>query len=332
MIREADAWIRDKHYTTEHLEITRLSGSPLPMVRCYINLTLTDQHRKHLNVSSNGEGEGPPSSPSPFSLEDRLNIETPRKEDLIKLTTLFDEREQPDGIRLRPRRILIRGCAGVGKTTLCKKIVHDFITEGMWQNLFQRVIWVQLRDLKTMPKPYTLDGMLREIFFWEGPSRDSLSGALARCMDEDQSRETLFLLDGLDEVAEMVMERRNGPSHDARRFLQGLLNRPNVLITARPQAGILHGCQRPDMDLDTIGFGETEVEEYIDTVVVDHEDAMAIKTYLRKNQLMQSLVRIPIQLDALCFTLKDDIHDQDSTMEEIPRMMTSIYTAITQKL
>ncbi|TIA28946.1 hypothetical protein D6C78_10492 [Aureobasidium pullulans] len=332
IIREADAWIRDRHYTTEHLEITRLSGSPLPMDRCYINLTLVDQNRRRLDVDPNGEEKKSPSSSSPFSLEARLSIQTPRKEDLIKLQTLFDEREQPDGIKLRPRRILIRGRAGVGKTTLCKKIVHDFITEGLWQGLFQRVIWVPLRDLKTMPKPYTLDGMLREIFFWEGPSRDSLAGALARCIDENQSRDTLFLLDGLDEVAEIVMERRNGPSHDARRFLLGLLNRPNVLITARPQAEIPHGCQRPDMDLDTIGFGVTEVEEYIDTVVVDHEDAMAIKTYLRKNQLMQSLVRIPIQLDALCFTWKDDSHDQNSTMEEIPRTMTSIYTAITQKL
>lgn len=121
MSREADAWIRDKHYTTEHLEIIRLSGSPLPMDRCYINLILTDQHRKHLNVSSNGEGEGLPSSSSPFSLEARLNIETPCKEDLITLPKLFDQRERLHGNKQRARRIFIRGRAGVGKTTLCKK-------------------------------------------------------------------------------------------------------------------------------------------------------------------------------------------------------------------
>ncbi|THX46709.1 Pfs, NACHT and ankyrin domain protein [Aureobasidium pullulans] len=129
MIQEADAWIRDKHYTTEHLEITRLSGSPLPLDRCYINLTLIDQHRKHLDVSSNGEGEGPPSSSLPFSLVARLNIEAPRKEDFIKLPTLFDQRERLPGNKQQARRIFIRGRAGVGETTLCKKIVHDFITE-----------------------------------------------------------------------------------------------------------------------------------------------------------------------------------------------------------
>lgn len=124
--------------------------------------------------------------------------------------------------------------------------------------------------------------MLREIFFWGRASHDTLREALAQHIDETESCDTLFFLGGLDEVAEIVMERRFGDQHVERRLLIDLLNRPNVIITARPQATVPHGCQRPDMDLNKIGFNDAEVEKYIDAVVKDCKHSMAIKTYLRK--------------------------------------------------
>jgi hypothetical protein len=302
------------------------------MSGCYINLTLVGQHRKRTLDGSDSEGKVPPYSSSPFSLKARLSIETPSKEDLITLPTLFSKRKQILGFEQQPRRILIRGRAGVGKTTLCKKIVHDFTREGLWQDLFQRVIWIPLRKLKKVTESHTLNQMLKEIFFWERPSHDTLHDALAQHIDETESCDTLFLLDGLDEVAEIMMERRFGDQHFARRFLINLLNRPNVVITARPQAAIPYGCQGPDMDLDTIGFNDEEVKRYIDAVVEDRKGAEDIKTYLGRIELLQSLARIPIQLDALCFTWKSNAQGQASTSEEAPRTMTSIYTAITQKL
>lgn len=151
-------------------------------------------------------------------------------------------------------------------------------------------------------------------------------------MDESESRDTLFLLDSLDEIAEVMMERRFGDQHVARRFLIILSDRPNVVITARPQAAVPHGCRRPNMDLDTIGFDGEQVEKYIDAVVKDCKEAVANKTFLGGIELMQSLVRILIQLDAPCFTWKSNAQDQIFLSERISRTMTSTYTAIAQKL
>lgn len=44
----------------------------------------------------------------------------------MQLNDLFKARLL-DGKEKKPKRILIHGLAGVGKTTLCKKIVYEYI-------------------------------------------------------------------------------------------------------------------------------------------------------------------------------------------------------------
>ncbi|KAJ5738242.1 hypothetical protein N7493_001397 [Penicillium malachiteum] len=80
------------------------------MRECYVNLTIIEQLSK-------GKGQSEQDNPqhqSPFSLTGRLNVETP-KQDL-----------QVEMCEFQAKKILIRGQAGVGKTTLCKKMIHDF--------------------------------------------------------------------------------------------------------------------------------------------------------------------------------------------------------------
>lgn len=66
----------------------------------------------------------------------------------VNLSRLFDDREISDGTTIRPRRILIKGRAGVGKSSLCKKIVHGFLHGQLWDGLFDRILWIPLRMLK----------------------------------------------------------------------------------------------------------------------------------------------------------------------------------------
>ncbi len=145
-----DAWIRDKHYTSGKLRIERLSGARLLMDRCYVNLAIIKE--PDFDIARPGESAtgGWPPQLSAFSLGARLKTTTPDKSIQVDLAALFEPREGPDGQPKPLRRILIRGRAGVGKTTLCKKIVHDFTrgTWSAWSDLFDRVLWVPLRTLK----------------------------------------------------------------------------------------------------------------------------------------------------------------------------------------
>ncbi|KAJ4159435.1 uncharacterized protein LMH87_008337 [Akanthomyces muscarius] len=145
LLEQADTWIRDKHYTAYRLKIERLSGESLPMDQCYINLAIVEQSGQDAGPSKKGNTVS-----SPFSILARQKVETPDKTMQVELAALFNERKGRDDRPMHPRRILIRGRAGVGKTTLCKKIIHEFTkgTWAKWNELFDRVLWVPLRNLK----------------------------------------------------------------------------------------------------------------------------------------------------------------------------------------
>jgi uridine kinase len=86
---------------------------------------------------------------------------------------LFKPRKTRDGQTRQPSRILIRGRAGVGKTTLCKKIVHEFTHGTMWRDLFDRVLWVPLRNLKLQERrqivEYNFEHLFRHEYFSQHP-------------------------------------------------------------------------------------------------------------------------------------------------------------------
>ncbi|GJC82571.1 NACHT, LRR and PYD domains-containing protein 3 [Colletotrichum liriopes] len=324
LIEQADVYIRNEHYTEEKLKIERLSGDPLRMDKCYINLALVELQGAD---SSKRRSEEPALRSSPFSLSDRLKVETPHKDLQVELAKLFESRKLPDGNTKEPRRILIRGRAGVGKTTLCKKIVHSYIHESMWRGLFRRVVWIRLRELKGLSdKEYNLGGIFEHVFFRQHAGDDCIHTELSKHIESTNSQDTLFLLDGLDEVTELVMEHKHGKLHLGHEFLIGLLNRPNVIITTRPHTALPSQFQRPDIELDTIGFYPDQVQKYIETVMKENPtNAKAIQSYLQKNRFMQSLVRIPIQLDALCYTWNPN-------SKAIRETMTTVYEDITQQL
>jgi hypothetical protein len=168
LLEEADAWICNRHYTAERLEIERLSGKTLPMAQCYINLAIVENANdrdRSKGISQEEEEGGIAPLSSPFSLAARLRIEAPDKTPQVELPTLFHPRKGPDGRTNNPRRILIRGRAGVGKTTLCKKIVHDFTHGKIWKDLFSRVLWVPLRRLKGWScSRYNLESLFLHIY------------------------------------------------------------------------------------------------------------------------------------------------------------------------
>ncbi|KAK0753569.1 hypothetical protein B0T18DRAFT_313554, partial [Schizothecium vesticola] len=327
LIERADLWIRNNCYSPAELKIERLSGDLLPMDRCYINLAIVEQPGDKPGRSNK---EGTAQKSSPFSLLARLKVETPDKTIEVTLPTLFNPRESRDGQEKPPSRILIRGQAGVGKTTLCKKIVHDFTYCNLWQDLFNRVLWVPLRNLKREERRrfrgYNFGHLFHDEYFSQHPKGDDLAAALWHALGDTKSDRTLFILDGLDEVSQDL----DGGMLD---LLKMLLNQPDVIITSRPHAMLPSGLDPIQLELETIGFYPDQVRAYVEkaftdpeTGETDSENPSKIQSYLQNHQLVSGLVRIPVQLDALCYTWSS-FGDK-----LIPQTMTAIYTAIEESL
>lgn len=111
---------------------------------------------------------------------------------------------------------------------------------------------------------------------------------------------------------------------DMSRFLVELLNDPNVTITSWPNASLPAIVEPLDLELQTIGFYSDQVKAYLDAVIKQH--ANEIQSFLQDHWLMQGLMRIQIQLDALCYTWEDV--NFDTALDT----MTCIHHAIEQKL
>ncbi|KAK9444494.1 armadillo-type protein [Metarhizium brunneum] len=326
-LQKADAWIRDKHYADGRLKIERLSGESLPMEQCYINLAIVEKPNKNTDCTGKeSQSDSAPQS-SPFSLLTRQKVETPDETIQVELPTLFNERKDPRGNPIHPRRILIQGRAGVGKTTLCKKMVYDFTRRTQselhhsWTKLFDRLLWVPLRSLKRRRgEGYNLSDMFYDEYFCQCPDGRDLAKALWREIIHRDSRRTLYILDGLDEISQFI-----GSHQGVSRFLAVLLGQPNVIITSRPNVG-LSALQDLDLELETIGFYPDQVKAYLEADPKIKPRANEVQSFLQEHWLIQGLVRIPIRLDALCYTWEDF----DSGI--VLNTMTRIYKAIEQRL
>ncbi|KAI0545318.1 hypothetical protein F4679DRAFT_561655 [Xylaria curta] len=305
-------YICEKIYTADKLRIERLSKQTLPIDQCYINLAIVT----HLEAAQLEKDTS--DDTLPFSRSSRLRIETPAERRQVKLSALFNPRQMRDGSRKYPRRILIRGNAGIGKTTLCKKIVHDFTHEKMWNEFFDRILWVQLRDLKKLASKAELYDLFYYIYFSDRNSAVYARPLSESMKDEQYCSKSLFILDGLDEVVNQF---------SGSQLLIKLLNMPSVIITTRPHVIIPSKVQEVDLELETIGFYPDQVQHYIGKVVDDTTKAQEIRLFLQKHRLLEGLVRIPIQLDALCL-----IWGKGFENDPIPETMTGVYKAISHHL
>jgi hypothetical protein len=286
------------------------------MHQCYINLALVEQ--KGLAKRDGGDNA------SPSSLFTRLKVDTVKEGDQVALAHLFDSRTSSDGRRISPRRIFIQGRAGVGKTTLCKKIVHDFLYQGMWQEHFHILLWIPLRSLKGVSSENsTLDDLFHRSFFSHLSQGRELGSRLQGMVSNSIYKpRVLLILDGLDEVSQEWNSET--PTYN---LLLRLLNFPQVIITSRPY-GMTLAKGFFDLELEAVGFHAEQVEAYIQKLTSHNPDkAASILAFVREHEVIEGLVRIPIQLDAVCYSW-----DRGFMGREGPRTMTSLYETLALKL
>ncbi len=298
-----------QHYQRSNLSIQRVSGQIASLDDCYINLAIVDSHAQR--EKDRAELTKQASTFERLSSGEQLQSTNYLKS--ISLANLFDSQKLRDGSTGIPKRILIQGRAGVGKTTLCKKLVYEYHHNGLWQDQFECVLWVPLRQLKTL-EYYSLETLLSEHYFVNQEN----AKALARAFHQYQDK-TLFILDGLHEVVDELHKGR-----PLSRFLKELLNQKHVVMTSRPAGVDSHLLDQLDLELETAGFTLESVGVYIQKFAPPSSQA-AIQQFIERTPVIQGLVNIPIQLDALCYSW-------DSLPQNQAVTMAMLYEAIVDKL
>ncbi|KAF9280917.1 hypothetical protein BGZ68_006943 [Mortierella alpina] len=304
-----------KTYYASHLHILRVSGEELPLETCFVNLAIVEAPaQREKDKQSLKEQAAVFHRISSFEKLEHTNMQSS-----IPLDQLFDKRMLRNGNEGHPRTILVQGRAGIGKTTLCKKIVHLHQT-GLWRDRFDAVLWLPLRQLKAF-KPRSLEDLFREKFFSQGLDQEGAALALALAVSAKQGR-VLFVLDGLDEIAK---DARGEEGFLLKEFVKNLLKKKHVVITSRPSGLNRSLLPQIDLELETIGFSQQDVASFV-IKVLEPEPARAVQDFIQQTPMIQGLVNVPVQLDVICLCWDSFPKDGRAVT------MTGLYQLMVRKL
>ncbi|KAG0005216.1 hypothetical protein BGZ79_006136, partial [Entomortierella chlamydospora] len=293
--------------------VQRVSGDKKSLDSCFINLAVVaaqDQKQKDKEE---------------LKASVMISSQERKKADplvSIPIEELFDKRKLRDGRVDAPKKILIHGRAGVGKTTLCKKLIHLYQQGALWRDRFDAVLWLPLRQLRTL-KPRNLEDLLYQSYFSSHLNKEKEKLALS-VINLIRDGKVVFALDGLDEI---VKDTQSQDGLIMEEFLKNLLRQEYVVITTRPSGVDNSILPKLDLELEAVGFSSKNVEDYISMAFEsDNKTAESVRDFIRRTTLVQDLVNIPVQLDALCYSWEDLPSDGQSMT------MTKLYRAMIGKL
>ena len=216
------------------------------------------------------------------------------KQKVVEGTEIFKSHEECD----RPRKVLIEGKPGMGKTTYCNKVAYDWAinvkNEGDCFPEFEMVLLLKCLDVEIGSD------------LWGAIDDQLLPGEIHRkerekffeFIRQNQSK-VLLILDGLDEL----------PSSKLPEFtdvIQGkMLPLCHLVVTARHEAGIpmRKVC---DTLLEIEGFTYQDSKEFIHKYFVGKEDlAGKLLDKIQNEERLREMAANPLNTALLCLLCED---------------------------
>ena len=331
----APGHIRDRLNLYSKLDvqsIRRVSGEKLPNNLDDIELAVAERR-----ISGENVDDIDPALAGRLSPRGEGSSKNQREgQQIVRLYDLFDKRIV-GGKSIRPQRIFIRGRPGIGKTTLCRRLMYEYSWHANLRNRFDLVVRIPIRKLEYSAD---LSNLLFEEYFQAVSEGRDLSKKLGGLILDHEnvnlesknasSLNILIILDGLDEARRW--------SHERRALLDKLMGRPAVIITSRSQdTDMLHVSV--DLYLEALGLSTMSVDAYLDnTEIVPSDTATGIRAFTKIKPSTKDMVRVPILLDILCYSW-DEIHGQSTPaqlptdeIETISTTMTTLYKAVVHSL
>ncbi|XP_068745832.1 NLR family CARD domain-containing protein 3-like [Montipora capricornis] len=214
-----------------------------------------------------------------------------KTDSIVNMLEIFKPHEECS----QPRKILIEGQPGMGKTTYCNKVAYDWARNCKSGDSFpdvQVLLLLKCRDINSdlweaiddqlLPKDIKKEE--REKFF---------------SFVRDHQSKVLLVLDGLDEL----------PTHKLpvyKEIIQGrMLPKCHLVVTARHEAGIeVRECC--DTLLEVEGFSENDAEDFIWRYFKTQEHLWKkLLDKLRSDASLKQLTANPLNTALLCLLCED---------------------------
>ena len=248
----------------------------------------------------------------------------------IETSQLFDKLDD----RCAPRKVLVLGKAGIGKTTLVKQIASQWAKKEIWKHI-EYLFVITLRQLR-QDRKFTLGDLLLD-----GLSLTKEEKIAALNHLRENSSTVMIVAEGWDEIkytGEEGIERDDTKEVELNTILSSILNNvmlpgAKVLLTSRPNNNI-PVCER---SAELYGFTQASIDTYIHKFSgQDTELKQFIKRYLQGNINIATMCYVPVHTNFVCACLKDMHLSSRSDDTPTVNTMTQLYifavTNIARKL
>ena len=232
----------------------------------------------HPNIISKEEQKEQPDSQEAVLCGQQWRITEKASDNAVQLANILEARSSE-----KCECVLVEGGPGMGKSTLAWQVCHCWGRRELFDQ-YSTVLLLPLRDKRVQQAI-----QVEDLFFH---LRDKKAQEEIK-QDLDNGKETLLVLDGLDELPGHFLSEQSIFTD----LLSGeVLGNATILVTSRPSATLqLLTCwkQRISKHFVICGFNEKDINEYAKSIL-SGEQLTDFQKHLSIHPLIQSIIYVPL--------------------------------------
>ncbi|XP_063173785.1 NACHT, LRR and PYD domains-containing protein 12-like [Candoia aspera] len=240
---------------------------------------------------------------------------------------LFD----PDKHMVIPQVVVLLGPAGIGKTMTARKIIFDWASERLYQDMFNYVFYINCREmnLHTDREESSIAEIIAKQCLPTHVVKDTIQAILSN------PKKLLFIIDGFDEFRFSFYWSGGCLCTDPWKktsvsillnslFQKKILPESYLIITTRPTAlNKLKRLERPHY-FEILGFTIKERKEYFHNFFKNEDKATEALKFVEQNDTLFTMCVIPLVSWIICTVMKQEM-ERDEDLQQTPYTLTAVY-------